>query len=59
MYDLRDVEVGGDRRQTLPDEVGLVGLQTVHVVHVLFRVYGHCADTHLCARPEYTYGNLS
>ena len=29
------------------------------MVHVLLRVDGHCADTHLCTRPEHPDSNLT
>ena len=56
---LRYVQVSGHRRQAFPNQVGLICLQSVHLLCVLLRVDGHSADSHLCAGPEDSDGNLT
>lgn len=57
--DVRNVEVGSDGRKTSANEVGLVGLEPVHLVLVLLRVDGHAPDSHFHARPEHADCNLT
>ena len=44
--DLRDVEVGSNGSESLPNEVGFVSLQPVHVVLVLLRVHRDRLNAH-------------
>ena len=52
-------EVGAERAQVLAYQIGLVRLRAEEVHHVLFRVYGHGAQSQVITGPEYAYGNLA
>lgn len=56
---VRDVEVGGDGRQALANQVGLVGLLPVHLAAVLLGVDRYGADAKLGAGTEHTHRNLA
>ena len=52
--DLAHVEVGADRVALLADQVGLVGLETVHRVAILVGIHGHRLGAQLVGSTEST-----
>jgi len=59
MNDIWKVEVSGDGWQTSTNEVGLIRLESMHLLAILFRVDRHSANTHLSTCSEHTNGNLT
>ena len=59
LNDFGDVQVRLNRRQTAADEIGFIGLLSVHLHSVLLRVDRHRSNAKLSTSAKYSDGNFT